>query len=138
MSRPPSLRLCSACARHARADERVCPFCGERLGLAAPPRVRWVSRAELTRAAVVAGAAALWVGCPGDPEPTVYDDGVETTGQERAAHEVDAGPPDAGAADAGDPIPIEPDLDDWRSRPRCTPEGQCPPYGAPPSRERWV
>jgi len=59
----PSLVPCPSCARHVRATERVCPFCGA----AVPPSFAgYVPRApaeRLSRAALVAFAAVAVAGC---------------------------------------------------------------------------
>ncbi|MBK6462947.1 MAG: hypothetical protein IPF92_18345 [Myxococcales bacterium] len=100
-----ALRLCSGCARHVRATDPQCPFCGEagRAAVASP-----VSRA--TRAAMVFGGAALVstaVACGGSVQP-LYGappaDAATDTGVDASPAPLYGAvpPPDAGADAAKD------------------------------------
>jgi hypothetical protein len=83
------LVLCTACSRHARAEEARCPFCG---GALAPPkpyrRPSRAGRAAILFGATLAGSAA---GCGGPQaaEPTT----------------VEEPPPDDGPPDDGNVVP---------------------------------
>lgn len=84
------LTPCPACARHVRAADASCPFCGAPLG-ALPPE-RPLPRVRLGRAAIFAfGAALASVGC-------AEHHGAGDAGAADAAVEQDAGdaPPDSG------------------------------------------
>ncbi len=76
---------CAACARHVRADEAACPFCG-----ATVTKAR-TARAATTLAA--AAAVALVQGCYGGPPPGVRD--VREPVAPRAIE--DAAPPTSGS-----------------------------------------
>lgn len=61
------LLACTGCARHVRAEETVCPFCGQSLeGLAPRPLA---PLPELSRAAAVFIGAAAVVGCGKEAAP---------------------------------------------------------------------
>ncbi len=144
------LTPCPSCARHVR-DAR-CPFCGAPTEGARPGPVRPVSRRALTRAAVFAGAA-LWAGC-GGPE-IEYEVASDTGGGEVQlessgfAHAVDDGSGDRRATDDDarrrdeerrrqehEMLEAQRRMQEQQERYRyhhreCTPEGICPPYGAP-------
>lgn len=78
-----ALHECPSCARHVRVDEPVCPFCTGSLERARPGRVHLVSRSELTRLAVVVGAALLAAACDGAAEPEEPEEERRTSGYER-------------------------------------------------------
>lgn len=111
---------CPGCARHVRAAESVCPFCGDTLPLSLRQRRPVLPKRRLGRAATFAFGAALAAstaagcgdgtdadagptdsGAVSDSGSTIQDSGPEDSGPE------DGGPMDAGRdagmmADAGD------------------------------------
>jgi hypothetical protein len=116
------LVLCKACARHVRASEVVCPFCGERVPDAVrnAPAPRRVSTRGLSRTAIAAlGASTLsFVACGGGEStpddggsPMNHDGSTPDSGPIRdagpdqmgmAAYGAPALPPDGGDAGGGD------------------------------------
>lgn len=159
------LRPCPRCSRHVDASERACPFCDAELAGALPGKLRLVSRRELTRAAIFAGAALLAGACgvsstPSDEldEHDEHDDsaGGETEETTDLSHASDDGSGARGSGDEESEAEAEARRrreaeaglqqlreaeeqrrrweDERRERNRrlCTPEGVCPPYGAPP------
>lgn len=57
---------CSACGRHVRASGEACPFCEAPLGSVQPASSSLrVTRAQLTRAALFAGATVIAAACGG-------------------------------------------------------------------------
>jgi hypothetical protein len=97
---------CACCGRHVRADANACPFCDAELTPAPRRPISQAFREHVSRAAILAGAAAL--AAPGcfiytqddqvqRPLPTVVDAGAAM-----AVDPVDAGyampPPDAAPA----------------------------------------
>lgn len=158
---------CSACARHVRVDDHACPFCGgvttPRLLVPARP----VARARLTRAAIFAGAAILSAAC-GDvsyEENRGEPVGRTGSGGEQVIVLEERAPDPVVIVDHGDGTVISDPIDaertedaeaerrrqaearererrdlerEERRRPACTPEGICPPYGAPPLRDEIV
>lgn len=117
MSEMPTLVPCPACARHARADARRCPFCGADPSASAPGPVRLVARSELTRFAVVAGAAMLAAACSGSGET---EQGGSSDGSSGAEDEYEHRRTGERHIECDDPP--------------CP----APPYGAPAIDERWV
>jgi len=92
-----SLILCSHCHRHAKRQERACPFCGN--GLGSSPS----SRAGLA-AAFVVGLGMSFAGCGDEVETSDDDDGSTNVGGMLAAY----GPAPGGwggNGDAGSPAP---------------------------------
>jgi hypothetical protein len=157
------LRPCPRCSRHVDASERACPFCSGALAGASPGKVRLVSRRELTRAAVFAGAALLAGACGGPSAPAddldAPDDssGSESQGtdlshasddgsggaREEATEETEADAEARREAEARMRAVEEEQrrlMEDQRRHPhrQCTPEGICPPYGAPPMPDALV
>ncbi len=111
-----------------------------------PVRPKLVTRQQLTRAAVFAGAALA--ACGGSDEPESQPRVEPTTGGEGATTQPtsssDATAPPTMRSDGGTPDAtvtynptedeIERQLDSdphYQNHP-CTPDGQCAPYGAPP------
>ncbi|MCB9597408.1 MAG: hypothetical protein H6719_32080 [Sandaracinaceae bacterium] len=152
-----TLGPCPSCDRHVRLPSPTCPFCGAVATGAVAGLLRPVTRRELTRAAIFAGAALI-VGCGSaderetettDDRTSGGDDTTFTDDEEEDTREVwiadadagtDAGLPDAGLPDAGvdqQQLLFDPEDDPRRHRqlPRCVTEGTCPapPYGAPPA-----
>ncbi len=123
---------CPHCRRHARFTERACPFCGGALEGAMPGVVNAVSRREITRGAIVLGAAALVGACGGSDERAEEGSGEGTSGgDETDPFAADAGT-DAGAPVVGDGELVDPD-ERYRRRP-CDPGDMAcmtMPYGAP-------
>lgn len=167
------LSPCPSCARHVSAADRSCPFCGAATEGARPGPLRLVSRRELTRAAIFAGAA-LFAGACGGPE-IVYDDeddsaggdsldddtgfsrGVDDGSAERSdtsadsdaerrealAREEEAARREREAREEAlrlreEQRRLEDEQFHRRRRSQCTPQGICPPYGAPPVRDELV
>jgi hypothetical protein len=150
------LRPCPRCSRHVEASERACPFCDGELTGARPGKLRLVSRRELTRAAIFAGAALFAGACgsPSAPAEELDDDSAGGESQEESAlaHDSDDGSgsndavreeteAEADARRAREEeeqrrllLQQEEELNDRlrRRHRQCTPEGICPPYGAPP------
>lgn len=132
---------CSGCRRHFRATDSACPFCSmERLH--APTTAPTRSVMKLTRAALFAGAAFLLPACGGSPKKADNTDTTDTTdstdGKGGAIKEKTGDGDDETKAedereDAEDLE--ERELEDMHRRRGgdCTPDGVCPPYGAPPS-----
>ena len=160
-----ALVACAACHRHARVAEPACPFCGASLAGLHSPAVRRVSRRELTRTAVFAGAALLLgVGCHSDgDEREVESDG--TGGGERSDGERRDFSSDRDTGEGRDTrvttdetqeeVVVETDEDRERRRAQdemelerdhrrnrhqgCDEPGcMAMPYGAPPSRDQVV
>jgi len=78
-ARDMALALCASCARHVRASETVCPFCGGTRGEAVP-----LPLSRATRAALVFGSATMVVAgmaCGGTLDPT--DAGTATDASAR-------------------------------------------------------
>ena len=124
---------CPHCHRHARATEAACPFCGAALEGAVPGEVHGVSRRELTRGAIVLGAAALLGACGSSAEE---DRTQETTGGDTNT----GGDTTTGGEVVVDDEPHDDVIDDeWmderrRRRPPCDPDDMAcmtMPYGAP-------
>lgn len=119
-----ALACCPACSRHARVADPDCPFCGASLGGAVPGEVRAVSRREVTRSAIVLGAASLLGACASG-ESAEDDDQQQTTG-------------------GGELTDDERDDQRWedrRRRPPCDDGDEAcmtMPYGAPAMPEPWV
>ena len=119
---------CRSCARHVRATDSACPFCGS--AVQARPRAfatPQVPHAHLSRAALFAlgaAAAAATAGCSGQVSPldgggdaAVVDGGVADGAVADAGPAQDAArdaPPDVIMMDAGNDVNIQ------------------PPYGTPP------
>jgi hypothetical protein len=115
------LRACPGCARHLRATERACPFCGQALhegfGVCVPPPVpgRALSRAALVFASAAAMSACGKTGGRGSdgrahplqPMTAVppYSPAAPDDIPERHPLPVDAG---GGAASATAPTPEDP------------------------------
>lgn len=139
---------CVSCARHVRASERACPFCGAGVpsALRDSPRPR-APTARLSRAALMAlgtGAAALATACGGQVEGR-EDGGVTIMpAYGLAVQPVDAGDYDAmtAALYGGISPPVDasvspPDASttpppDAGSSPPPFDGGAAPPYGLPP------
>ena len=154
------LRPCPRCSRHVEASERACPFCDGELTGALPGRVRLVSRRELTRAAIFGAAALLAGACGASSAPAEEPDddsaGGESQEESELAHDSDDGSGDdttgetEAEAEARRLREAEEQMralqeeqrrlmEDQRYRHReCTPEGICPPYGAPPMPDALV
>ena len=144
------LRPCPRCSRHVEASERACPFCDGELTGALPGRVRLVSRRELTRAAIFGAAALLAGACGASSAPTEEPDddsaGGESQEESELAHDSDDGSGDdtTGETEAEEQMRALQEeqrrlMEDQRYRHRqCTPEGVCPPYGAPPTPDALV
>jgi hypothetical protein len=124
---------CTACARHIRATEPTCPFCGEALpdayrhaGPAALPKKRLGRAARFAFGAVVAGTLAA-TGC-GD------DDGTSDTGTPDTSTTLDSGTPDTSAGDTGtaDTGSADSAADTGSDADTGVPDAVAPPYGAPP------
>lgn len=165
------LSPCPSCARHVSAEAAACPFCGAGVTGARPGPTRLVSRRELTRAAIFAGAA-LWAGACG-PAEIAYDDEDDTAGGDSpdgsggsgfsrgvddgssrgsrlSEEEEEAARRDALAREEEEARRREAEehrrlfeeqrqLEErYQRRGGCTPEGICPPYGAPPVRDLVV
>jgi hypothetical protein len=142
---------CPHCGRHVRTGERACPFCGSALDGAAHGVVNGVSRRELTRGAIVMGAAALLSACGGSDEPLDEGGGEGTSGGDEGdsfaadagtdaggataggdPSAADAGPDSGGATAGGDEELVDPIEDRYRRR--CDPGDMAcmaMPYGAP-------
>lgn len=162
------LSPCPSCARHVAAADHSCPFCGASTEGARPGPVRLVSRRELTRAAIFAGAA-LFAGACGGPEIT-YDNEEGSSGGDSIdgdgfAHDSDDGSGGDSRVDRDEAARrealareeeerrrqqeeiervyeerrrLEDEMHGRRRGGSCTPEGICPPYGAPPIRDALV
>src|SRR5437868_9608391 len=89
-----ALHPCASCARHVRADETRCPFCGGEPGpMEVREAARWTGR--VTRAAIVLlGASAAGAACSSTSTTPLY--GAPVT---------DAGPGD-GAGDDGSAVAL--------------------------------
>jgi hypothetical protein len=133
---------CLECGRHARIDEPRCPFCGAaRVAEDRVPTVRRYTRAGLTRAAVLAGATLLAPACGGPESGEDRTEGHGTGGGELTTEDEGGSEDQAGGVgiDAGaDAGPSQEELLRQMNEQRggggeCTPEGLCPPYGAPPA-----
>lgn len=145
------LSPCAQCRRHVRADEATCPFCGSEVTTAEPVPSRPALR--LTRAALFAGATLLAPACGGhqhhDKDHSHDRDAEQDTTQDTAVSQADAGPAQT-PEEAADPKRTAEEQEEQRRRLQeaeerlleeenyrrggeCTPDGQCPPYGAPPS-----
>ncbi|MBX3229933.1 MAG: hypothetical protein KIT84_26135 [Labilithrix sp.] len=121
---------CSACARHVRAGEPACPFCGaarvaQQL-VAAPSLPSGLSRAAL----LLASAAAL-AACGKEPAPPPKPSPDNT-----ALAPAYGGPPEdiVSAAIYGEPVLLE-DAGGPQPQPQQADAGlrnQAPAYGAPP------
>ncbi len=133
---------CPHCHRHARATEAACPFCGATLDGATPGAVHGVSRRELTRGAIVMGAAALLGACASSAEEgrtQESGDGDSTSGG-------DTGDTGGGEVVVDDEPPDDAIDDEWmderrRRRPPCDPDDMAcmtMPYGAPALPESLV
>lgn len=71
------LHSCTACSRHVRATERVCPFCDAPLGsdfIDACPR-RAKAGSKLTRAALLFAGATALAACGGKEDGVPNDNG---------------------------------------------------------------
>ena len=92
-----SLQPCLECARHVRATESACPFCGA--AIEAAPSLRMPSE-RLGRAALFAFGAAMATNVAACSASTTQqlDSGAPVDANNAV---VDAGPPDAGQQDTG-------------------------------------
>ncbi|HJL18388.1 MAG TPA: hypothetical protein RMH99_22180 [Sandaracinaceae bacterium LLY-WYZ-13_1] len=152
---------CSNCDRHVARDGAACPFCGASAqGSPTGPVLgrRQLTRAAVFFGAAVltgcGGSAAGRDETTGDGTTrgggTTGGDATDGGGDDGFAHASDDGPSgsggdgadttDGGAGDddaggSGDPDDPQLVLDPIEEHPGggpCTPDGQCPPYGAPP------
>lgn len=73
------LRVCEACSRHVLITERSCPFCSAALG-PAPQRAVGKLRAGMSRAQILAVAAAVTSQALGGCSDTVTKDGDGNAG----------------------------------------------------------
>lgn len=111
-----ALLPCTACARHVRAHEPLCPFCGTaRHASAATSPHEGPTR--LSRAALLLGASLGLAGCPAPATPTAPTTPTVT--------------PDAGAA----PTPPPRTNPNAVAQPPQDPGSMAEVYGAPPPRE---
>lgn len=104
-----SLQPCPTCARHVRATESACPFCGAAIELAITPRT---PSERLGRAALFAFGAAMATNVAACSTSTTQQIDSGTPDDANNAL-VDAGPPDTGHPDSG----------------------FFPPYGTPPPQD---
>jgi predicted RNA-binding Zn-ribbon protein involved in translation (DUF1610 family) len=99
-----TLTACPSCARHLRASEPACPFCGAKLAERSP-RIRALPTKRLARAAIFSFGAALAAAAPGCGNSHRTDDAG--TDEEDAGY--DAGsiaPPYGIPADDGGIAPL--------------------------------
>jgi len=113
-----ALLPCAACARHVRAHEPQCPFCGTFRDRSDTPSVG-EGPTRLSRAALLLGASLGLVGCPAPTTPT-----APTT----PSNAVDAG----GAAAPTPPPRTNPNA---VAQPPQDPGSMAEVYGAPPPRD---
>lgn len=135
---------CTGCSRHVRANDAICPFCGETLPLSLRQTVPRGPTERLGRAATFAFGAALAAstaaGCSESNTPT--DAGGGTDAGTADAGTVDAGydagaiappyglpPPDDAGYDAG---PVAPPYGVPPEDAGYDAGGIAPPYGLPP------
>jgi hypothetical protein len=95
---PHVLRPCTACARHVRASESSCPFCGAKLD-AFPVRNGAPLGERPTRAALLFAGMATVVGCEAHVVPAYGAPPVRDAGAEGADS---GGPADAGPGNDSD------------------------------------
>jgi hypothetical protein len=99
----PFLHPCESCARHIRAAEAACPFCGVAVTDVAPPAARGPMARPMSRAALLFMSATATAGCSSSEPvalygPAVIDSGADTgeaiedSGAETGAPAVDSGP----------------------------------------------
>ncbi len=139
---------CSGCARHVRATDSLCPFCGEALPLSLRQRAPRVPTKRLGRAATIAFGAALAASACSDGTGDDRDSGsmIDSGG---GTHDSGSGDDDAGATmdsgsdeDAGTSDDAGSEDDAGTSDDAGTPEedagtdggGIVPPYGTPAPR----
>jgi hypothetical protein len=94
----PFLHPCESCARHIRATEAACPFCGATVTEVAAPTARGSIARPMSRAALLFMGATTTIGCGSSSTPptTEPDAAVQDSG-------VDSGEPVSGF-DSGGPV----------------------------------
>ncbi|HEX2872194.1 MAG TPA: hypothetical protein VHP33_13075 [Polyangiaceae bacterium] len=136
-----SLKPCGSCSRHVRANERVCPFCGERVELfESVAELRLLSRLDrntMVALGAVLSAAGIVLGCREAVAPVaVYgapatpNQVQEPTAPPGSASPLEPLPPDQPPGDqppAPSPAPVAPTAS---AAPGFPPAAA---YGAPPS-----
>lgn len=109
------LVTCAACARHFKAADAACPFCGG----SGRSEIERPARRRVSRAAMVASAAVIGVACGGTVEPGPSDASPGDSSAQDSAFNAAYGLPadaspffdsghDAGAADTGPDVGIVP------------------------------
>ena len=134
-----ALRMCEACSRHVRVSESRCPFCDAALASREPSPA--VSSPRASRAAQVALAATVLVGCREEPKPAADP----TPAVASAAPDTSPAPIDAAPAQTAEPIDAAPEVaaaaPSPSPSPKVVPIAKPPPpppnlkkpYGAPPA-----
>lgn len=100
------LAPCTDCARLVRSADVACPFCGSEALRVRPAGLR----GRMSRAARLAGVAAIGVACGGSTDPTPSDGGADVVSVDAAyGGPFDAGKDaaDASTADASDAAPTD-------------------------------
>jgi hypothetical protein len=142
-----SLKPCGSCSRHVRANERVCPFCGERVELfESVAELRLLSRLDrntMVALGAVLSAAGIVLGCREAAAPVaIY--GAPATPNEVNSVQEPAAPPSS--ASPLEPLPPDqPPAEKPPAPPAPSPAPVAPTasaapgfppaaaYGAPPS-----